>query len=54
MAIVQCCAGLLAEMRSSRDVFDLNNHKSGVNGHLRFCQFPKKVGSVMYWVRIIH
>ena len=32
---------LLAEVRSSRAVFDLNNRKSGVNRHLRFCQFPK-------------
>ena len=28
-------------MHSSHAVFDLNNHKSGVNRYLWFCQFPK-------------
>ena len=41
MAVLQCCVWLLAEMRSSRAVFDLNYRKSEVNRHLRFCQFPK-------------
>ena len=46
MAVLQCCIWLLAEMRSSRAVFDLNNRKSWVNRHLRFCQFPKKLRNV--------
>ena len=28
-------------MPSSRDVFGLNNRKSGVNRHLQFCPFQK-------------
>ena len=40
-------------MRSSLAVFDLNNRKSGVNRHQRFCQFPKnsemfRVGWVLF------
>ena len=41
MAVLQCCVWLFTEMRLSRAVFDLNDRKSGVNRHLRFCQFPK-------------
>ena len=62
MAVLQCCVWLLAEMPSSRTVFDLNNRKSGVNGHLRFCQFPKnsevcRVGCVLFikpWHHTLH
>ena len=36
------CLTILVEISSSRTVFNLNYHKSGVNGHLRFCQFKKK------------
>ena len=49
-------------MRSSRAVFDLNNRKSGVNRHLRYCQFPKnsevsRVGCVLFikpWHHTLH
>ena len=62
MAVIHCCVWLLAEMRSSRAVFGLNNRKSGVNRHLRFCQFPKKsevcrVGCVLFmkpWHHTLH
>ena len=62
MAILQCCVWLLAEIRSSLPVFDLNNRKSGVNRHLRFCQFPKNsevchVWCVLFikpWHRTLH
>ena len=62
MAVLQCCVWLLAEMPSSRAVFDLNNHKSGVNRHLRFCPFPKnsevcRVGCVLFikpWHHTLH
>ena len=46
MAVLQCCIWLLAEMPSSRAVFDLNNRKSWVNRHLRFCQFSNKLLNV--------
>ena len=39
MAVLQCCVRLLAEMRSSRAAFDLNNCKSGVNLELKSCGF---------------
>ena len=42
---------LLAEMPSSYTVFDLNNRKSGVNRHLRFCQFPQNSEMRRVWVR---
>ena len=53
---------ILAEMRSFRAVFDLNNRKSGVNRHLRFFQFPKhsevcRVGCVLFikpWHHTLH
>ena len=53
MEVLQCCVWLLAEMPWSRAGFDLNNRKSGVNWHLRFCQFPKnseacRVGWVLF------
>ena len=62
MADLQCCVWLFAEMPSSRAVFDLNYRKSGVNTHLRFCQFPKNsevwsVGCVLFikpWHRTLH
>ena len=40
-------------MRSFRAVFDLNNRQSGVNRHLRFCQFPKNSEMFRVWVRIL-
>ena len=46
MSVLQCWVWQLVEMSSSRAVFDLNNRKSGVNRHLRFCQFPKKLENV--------
>ena len=62
IVVLQCCVWLLAEMPSSRAVFDLNNFKSGVNMHLRFCQFPKnsevcRVGCVLFikpWHHTLH
>ena len=62
MAVLQCCVWLLAEMPSSRAVFDLNDRKSGVNRHLRFCRFPKnldacRVGCVLFitpWHHKLH
>ena len=36
-------------MHSPRAVFDLNNHKSGVNKHLRFYQFPKNSEVCRVW-----
>ena len=53
MAVLLCCVWLLAEMPSPRAVFDLNNRKSGVNRHLRFCPFPKNSGMCREWVRIL-
>ena len=41
MVVLRYCVWLLAEMPSFRAVFGLNNRKSGVNRHLRFCPFPK-------------
>ena len=62
MAVLRCCVWLLAEMRSSRSVFGLHNRKSGVNRHLRFCQFSKnsevcRVGYVSFikpWHHTLH
>ena len=62
IAVLQCCGWLLAEMPSSRAEFDLNNRKSGVNRHLRFCQFPKNsevclIGCVLFikpWHHTLH
>ena len=62
MAVLQCCVWLLAEMPLSRAAFDLNNRKSGVNRHMRFCQFPKnsevcRVGFVLFikpWYHTLH
>ena len=62
MAVLQCCVWLFAEMPSSRAVFDLNNLKSGVNRHQRFCQFQKDseiccVGCVLFikpWHHTLH
>ena len=62
MAVLQCCVWLLAEMPSSRAVFDLNDRKYGVKRHLRFCQFPKnsdacRVGCVLFilpWHHKLH
>ena len=53
MADLQCCVWLLAEMPSSRAVFDLYNRKSGVNRHLRFCQFRKNSKMCRLWVSIL-
>ena len=39
-------------MPSSCAVFGLNTSKSGVNRHLRFCQFPKNSEMYRVWVRI--
>ena len=41
-------------MPSSRTVFILNNRKSRVNMHLRFCPFPKNADMCRVWVRISH
>ena len=41
-------------MPSSRAVFGLHNHKSGVNIHMRFYLFPKNSEMCLVWVRIIH
>ena len=62
MAVLLCCVWLFTEMRSSRSVFDLNYRKSGVNRHLRFCQFPKnsevcRVGWILFiqpWHHTLH
>ena len=54
MVVLQCCVWLLAEMPSTRAAFDLNNRKSGVNRHLRFCTFPTNSEMCRVWVRIIH
>ena len=62
MAVLQWCVWLLAEMHSSRSVFNLNNHKSGVNRYLWFCQFPKnaevcRIGCVLFikpWHHTLH
>ena len=40
------CLTIIAEIPPSRAVFDLNNRKSAVNRHLRFCQFPPKLRNV--------
>ena len=53
MALFQCCVWLIAEMRSSRAVFDLNYRQYGVNRYLRFYKFKKKIGNVPCWVRIL-
>ena len=53
MTGLQCCVWLLAEIPSSLAVFDLNNLKSGVNRHLRFCQFLKNPEMCRAWVRIL-
>ena len=42
LVVLRCCVWLLVEMLSSYAVFGLNNHKFGVNLHLRFFSFPKK------------
>ena len=52
----------ISKMSSSRNVFDLNNRKSGANRHMRFCQFPKNsevchVGCVLFikpWHHTLH
>ena len=41
MAVFQCCVWLIAEMRSSRAVFNLNYRQYGVNRYLWFYKFPK-------------
>ena len=53
MAVFQCCVWLIAEMRSSRAVFDLNYRQYGVNRYLWFYKFPKisemcRVGCVLF------
>ena len=44
---------VLVEMPSSRAAFDLNNRKSGVNMHLRFCKFPQNSEMCRVWVLIL-
>ena len=53
MAVFQCCVWLIAEMRSSRAVFDLNYRQYGVNRYLWLYKFPKKLGNVPCSVRIL-
>ena len=52
LLVLRCCVRLLAEIPSSRAVSGLNNRKSGVNRHLRFCAKNSEMCSV--WVLIIH
>ena len=41
LVLFQCRFWQILEMPSSCAVFDLNNRKSGVTGHLQFFPFPK-------------
>ena len=55
LVVLRCCVLLIVQMPSSHAVFDLNNHKSGVNRQLRFCKFKKNsevclVGSVYIYL----